>query len=462
MSLRRLSLVIVLSGAIALAVYWFVFREPLPDARLACHYGAYDLDDGRILTIAPSSGSQSLRFVFMDGDTGRLLPEKDSTEPVPRRFSAGPGWMGETPIRARVTFGACDANTLSIALDSKPAVAGKKRTFDVKDVQFESHGLNLAGRLVMPKADGKTPVAVLIHGAERDSGILFNRLQYLLPANRIGVFVYDKRGTGRSEGRYTQDFQLLSDDAAAALNKARELAGTKASEVGFQGGSQAGWIIPLAAGKANADFAVVGFGLAESPLGEDREEVFDGLRTAGFGEDDIAKAREITDATGRVMASRFTRGFDELDKVRAKYRDEPWYPTIKGEFSGMFLRAPNWAIRIFGPWYDVGTSWTHDPAPALNAYQAPQLWILAGRDAQAPSHNTLRILRDLQSTHPKLDVVLFPTADHGITEFELKDGERIDIRFSDGYFPLLVDWILRKDPRVTVTGPIVYRGHARE
>jgi pimeloyl-ACP methyl ester carboxylesterase len=207
---------------------------------------------------------------------------------------------------------------------------------------------------------------------------------------------------------------------------------------------------------------VVGFGLAESPLGEDREEVFDGLRTAGFGEDEIAKAREITDATGRVMASRFTGGFDELDKVRAKYRDEPWYPTIKGEFSGMFLRAPDWAIRIFGPWFDVGTSWTHDPAPALDAYQAPQLWILAGRDASAPSHNTLRILRDLQSTHPKLDVVLFPTADHGITEFELKDGERIDTRFSDGYFPLLVDWILRKDPRVTVTGPIVYRGRARE
>ena len=347
-------------------------------------------------------------------------------------------------------------------MDNKPAVIGKKRVFEVKDEQFESHGLKLAGRLVMPKTAGKIPVAVLIHGSERDSAKLFNRLQYLLPANGIGVFVFDKRGTGQSEGRYTQDFQLLSDDAAAAINKAREMAGTQASEVGFQGGSQAGWVIPLASGKTRADFAVVGYGMAESPLAEDREEVFDDLRTAGFGDDVIAKVREITDATSRVMGSRFKSGFDELDTVRAKHRNEPCYSKIKGEFSGEFLRVPNWAIRMFGPWFDVGTSWTYDPLPALDAYQAPHLWILAGRDSSAPSQNTLRVLRDLQYTHAKLDVVLFPTADHSITEFEMKDGARIDTHFSEGYFPLLVDWILRKEPTVKVNGPIVYRGRARE
>ena len=105
MLLHRISLVLALAGALALGTYWFAFREPLPDARLACHYGAYGLDDGRILAISPSSGSQSLRFVFMDGDTGRLLPEKNQAESVPRRFSAGRGWTGETPIRTTMTFG---------------------------------------------------------------------------------------------------------------------------------------------------------------------------------------------------------------------------------------------------------------------------------------------------------------------------------------------------------------------
>ncbi len=458
MSRRRIAFALALSGAFALGIYLIASRDAPPDARLACHHGAYQLDDGRILTITPSSGAQSLRFVFMDGNTGRLLPEKGQAEVPPRKFTAGPGWAGETPIRTRVIFGACNAATLSIAIDVKAPVTGKKRAFDIIDAQFVSHGKKLAGRLVMPKTTERIPVAVLIHGSERDSALVFNRMQYLLPANGIGVFVFDKRGTGQSEGRYTQDFHLLSDDAAAAINKARELAGTKASEVGFEGGSQAGWIIPLAAGKAKADFAVVGYGMAESPLGEDREQVFDDLRAVGFDSNVIAKAQEITDATGRVMASGFKSGFDDLDRVRAKYRHEPWYPKIKGEFSGEILRAPNWLIRVLGPWFDVGTSWTHDPVPALNAYQAPQLWILAGRDSSTPSGNTLRILRDLQSSHPKFDIVLFPTADHGITEFEVKNGERIDTRFSEGYFPLVVDWILRKNPTVKVDGPIVYRG----
>jgi hypothetical protein len=230
--------------------------------------------------------------------------------------------------------------------------------------------------------------------------------------------------------------------------------------VGFEGGSQAGWIEPLAAGKADADFVVVGYGLAESPLAEDREEVFDDLRRAGFGDEVIARAREITDATGRVMASDFKDGFDELDAVRAKYEKEPWYPKIKGEFTGDFLSTPNWLIKLIGPWLDVGTSWDYDPVPALRAYEKPHLWLLAGRDSSAPSANTLRILREVQATRPNLDVVMFPTADHGIIEFEEKGGEREHTRFSEGYFRLIADWILFKDAKVQAQGPVVYSGKA--
>jgi hypothetical protein len=85
---------------------------------------------------------------------------------------------------------------------------------------------------------------------------------------------------------------------------------------------------------------------------------------------------------------------------------------------------------------------------------------LAGRDSSAPAENTLRILRDVQSTHPKLDIVMFPNAGHGIIEFEEKNGERIGTRFSEGYFQLLADWILFKDSTVKAQGPIVHDGNA--
>jgi pimeloyl-ACP methyl ester carboxylesterase len=246
----------------------------------------------------------------------------------------------------------------------------------------------------------------------------------------------------------------------AALTTARKLAGQLAGEVGFVGGSQAGWIEPLAAMKVKTDFVLVGFGLVESPLAEDREEVFDDLRSAGYDEDVIAKAREITDATAKVMSSGFTQGFEELDAVRAKYGSEPWYEKIKGEYSGDLLRYPNWLLRLVGPWFDMGTSWTYDPRPALEAYHGPHLWVLAGRDSVAPSEITLRILREVQASHPNLDIVVFPNTDHGIVEFEEKDGERTPTRFADGYFQLLADWINFKQPQVKVEGPAVYDGDA--
>jgi len=460
MWVRRLLLVPIFLGLIALGAWvYFVPRAPQPDARLACHYGAYDLGEGRVAAVTPTSGAQTLRMTFMSGETWRLKPDPAASQLVPSAFVASIGWTEQAVEGVAVNFASCKEGTVAIT-GGAFAGTGRRQTFDITNATFESHGLKLAGRLVMPRLEGAIPVAVMVHGSERDSAIVFNRMQYLLPASGVGVFVYDKRGTGKSQGSYSQNFHLLSDDAAAALKKAREMAGALASEVGFQGGSQAGWIEPLAARKANADFVVVGYGLAESPLAEDREEVFDDLRTAGYGEDVIAKAREITDATGRVMASDFTQGFDGLDAVRAKYEKEPWYPKIEGEFTGDFLRNPNWLLKILGPIFDVGTSWEYDPVPALKAYDKPHLWILAGRDSSAPSANTLRILREVQASRPNLDIVMFPTADHGIIEFEEKSGERLETRFSEGYFRLVADWILFKDAKVEVQGPVVYSGKA--
>jgi uncharacterized protein len=460
MWLRRWLLVPLLVALVVLGAWaYFVRPEAPPDARLACHYGAYDLGDGRVAAVTPTSGPQTLRVTFMSGETWRLKPDPAASQLVPAALVASIGWTDKPVEGVAVRFAPCSEGTVTVA-GGTFAGTWRRQTFDVTDASFESHGLKLAGRLVMPRLEGAIPVAVMVHGSERDSAILFNRMQYLLPASGIGVFVYDKRGTGKSQGSYSQDFHLLSDDAAAALKKAREMAGALASEVGFQGGSQAGWIEPLAARKANADFVVVGYGLAESPLAEDREEVFDDLRTAGYGDDVIAKAREITDATGRVMALDFKDGFDQLDAVRAKYKNEPWYPKIKGEFTGDILSTPNWLIKLIAPFFDVGTSWGYDPVPALQAYEKPHLWILAGRDSSAPATNTLRILREVQATRTNLDIVMFPTADHGIIEFEEKDGERLSTRFSEGYFKLVADWILFKDAKVEVQGPVVYSGKA--
>src|SRR4029079_9606082 len=128
-------------------------------------------------------------------------------------------------------------------------------------------------------------------GSEDSSAVQTYSLQRLLPAEGVGAFVYEKRGTGGSEGKYTQDFDVLADDAVAAMREARRLAGARAGRVGYQAGSQGGWVAPMAANRAPVDFVIVCFGLAVSVIDEDQQEVEMELRDKGYSAEDSAKAQ---------------------------------------------------------------------------------------------------------------------------------------------------------------------------
>jgi len=113
------------------------------------------------------------------------------------------------------------------------------------------------------------------------------------------------------------------------------------------------------------------------------------------------------------------------------------------------------AARTFGTW---NTPLRYDPMPTLRALDTPQLWVLGAADLDAPSAETARRLRGLAAEGKQISSVTFPGAEHGITEFEEKNGERVDTHFSAGYFQLIVDWLLFKETKVGVQGPLVYRG----
>ncbi|MGY0559742.1 alpha/beta hydrolase family protein [Luteimonas sp. A277] len=406
-------------------------------AELACHTGAWRFDSGETLVLTPVDNG--LRYRLLDGRSGRFEPGDDG------RLEAREGWRSEGPVVAMATPGPCRSNTLGFQLEGGPSGTATRLELPVTETTFGSGDLTLRGRLVMPaQANGPVPLAVLVHGSEDYSAVDIYPKQYLLPAQGVAVFVYDKRGTGGSEGEYTQDFHVLADDAIAALDTARRLRPDAFSRAGFIGSSQGGWIAPLAASQADVDYVVVEYGLADTALAEDREQVIDDLRAAGHDDKVLAKAREVTDATALLITSGFTRGFDELDDVRRSYGEEPWFADIRGEFTGMILDKPawlpQWLMRAGFARLDVQTSWEYEPIPVLEALPMPQLWIIAGEDLEAPNSETLRRIRMLQSQGLDIDLAVFPDTDHGIYEFVEQDGSRTMLRHPDGYLRLLAQW----------------------
>src|SRR5690606_15049951 len=261
---------------------------PLPPG-LACQGGAWTMDDGSVLSIVPVT--DGLRYRLLDGRTGRLEPA-DAASPGDA-LEAREGWRETGPVVARARPAPCPANQLEFALDGGPQGTARRLALPQHDTQFDSGGLRLRGRLVLPAdAAGPVPLAVLVHGSERYSGVDGYPMQYLLPAQGVAVFVYDKRGTGGSQGEYSQDFHALAGDAVAALAEARRLHPPGFSRAGFVGSSQGGWVAPLAASRSDADYVVVLYGMAEGALAEDREQVMDELRRKGHGDEVLARARE--------------------------------------------------------------------------------------------------------------------------------------------------------------------------
>ncbi len=400
-----------------------------PDPAAVCHVGVYRLDDGSWVDLAPNVDT-GLRWRRLNGSTGRMIQNADG------RWVSTLGWTNRVE-GPQPQVGSCAEDR--IAFDGRP---GRRVALDAQETTFVGQGgTRLKGRLILPPGDGPVPVMVEVHGSEGSNALDFNAFQRFAPASGVGVFVYAKRGSGGSDGGYTQDFHVLAEDAAAAVIEARRLAGARAGRVGLHGASQGGWVAPLAASLTPVDFVIVGFGLAYGVLSEDSDEVIQTLEAEGWGPDVLARAREITDVTGAFVASRGAVGFDGLEAVRARYRAEPWFADIKGEFTGMLLNTPNAQIIAMAPQLDVGTSWDYDPLPVLVGLNAPMLWIQAEKDTGAPPDATRRRLIALSAQGRPITLLEYPDTDHGIVRFETgPDGRRTSLGYAPGYFQAVLDW----------------------
>lgn len=310
--------------------------------------------------------------------------------------------------------------------------------------RFRSGDTTLVGRLIEPPgANSETPLITYAHGSEPTAFIERNRDPYQMVGRGISVFVYDKRGTGQSEGQYTQNFPLLADDLVAASHEAKRLAANRFGRFGIIGLSQGGWIAPLAASGAQADFIGIGYGLVADIREEDAAQVQKELRDAGFGDDVLALAREITDVTSRIAASDYTDGLDELTELQDAFSVQPWFSVMQGSYTGVFLGMSAEELRTNGvPQFNsLDIDWTLDPMSVMRGVEAPQLWILAGEDREAPTELTLERLSTLREEGKDIAIRMFPDTDHGMWEYDQKDdGSREYLRVTPGFYELMADW----------------------
>lgn len=124
-----------------------------------------------------------------------------------------------------------------------------------EQVRIPSRGTELAATVSLPRwGSGPFPAVVAVHSSgPRQAQDLRIVWRNLVPEGVV-VLTYDKPGVGQSTGRFEevrtdsseQQLRGIADDVLACLEFLKKHPMVDAKRVGLFGGSQAGWIIPIA------------------------------------------------------------------------------------------------------------------------------------------------------------------------------------------------------------------------
>jgi len=264
------------------------------------------------------------------------------------------------------------------------SVAAQSIGFRTEDVKFTSAGITLAGTLLTPKHP--VTAVVLVHGSGQEKRQL--ELAARLASRGIAVLTYDKRGVGESGGVYVgpevgtnnvdaANLDLLAADASAATTALAARLPARHGPVGLAGGSQAGWVVPLAATKNPA----VGFMvLFSGPVVSVREQ----LRFQFFTNGD----RRFWDTHTEAEARQHLRH----DPDRYQFADT-------------------------------------DARGVLATLAIPGLWLLGGQDIQVPVRLSMENLDTLKAQGKPYQYQLFPALGHNTAFAKLNEPVEAAIRW---------------------------------
>jgi dienelactone hydrolase len=250
-------------------------------------------------------------------------------------------------------------------------------------VTFHNGQDALTGMLVFPRwKKGPFPAVVIVHGSGKVRWQDVRGYARRLAPEGVAVLLYDKRGVGESAGEHrvitvaasAQELGLLAEDAAAAVTFLAHRDQIDPDRIGLIGGSQAGWIMPLAASLSDRVAFLVAISAPAVSYGQ---EIF----------------------------------YSQLTGEDPRPEGMPDTPLDEAEISRQ-MQAFN------GPH-------GYDPLPVLQQLRIPSLWLLGGADRSVPTALTVANLERLQEEDSlPLEVDVYPDADHVLRD--TLSGKRID------------------------------------
>lgn len=293
------------------------------------------------------------------------------------------------------------------AADAPPASASwaipPQFIIDKQEMTFTSAGAQLSGTLYYPEGRRNLAAVVVLHasGEPSQDDHVYTHLKQMLPPLGVAVFVFDRRGTGKSGGgeHGKQDFGVLSDDGIAAFRMLIKDPRIDPGRVGFWGLSQGGGLSLLAAQKEPR----AAFAIAVSPL------ISTGDVQMNFASANIMRIKRYPQSEiDQAMATRhaiddYDRGKIDratVERMLDAAEHKPWFKQI---YLGRDMIDPDsdWREQI-----------SADPMKSLNGSRVPTLLIFGQNDVWIPVGDALRKLKATRKLHPNITTRVISGATH--------------------------------------------------
>jgi uncharacterized protein len=376
------------------------------------YLGVYTFPSGRAvgLLAAPSFTIQNRNLfpgamVFSDFETGAIRGVYPTTADT---FLIGGARGVGYPFAAQITFDRNGSTAVAglIWRELDPltgqligqAETGTRLEARVETVHYAStDGTPLVGQLTLPDTPGPHPALIMLHGSEpgRRNGFGQQLLSAFALSRGLATLTYDKRGVGDSGGTYREsadgaNLKLLAQDAAAGVEYLAGRPDISVAQIGLIGGSQAGWVIPLAA----AESAHVAF----------------------F----VIRSGPLVSVGHETLYSSYANDGESLPRLTAE------------EISKQLARFPPSGF---------------DPRPVLKTLPQAGLWLWGDQDKSVPVPESLRNLEVLiAAAQTNCSYHLFPGADHNLQRST--QGLLAELPSSTGfpedYYSILTQWLLKQ------------------
>ena len=307
-----------------------------------------------------------------------------------------------------------------------------------KKINFTSKGLNLAGTLFFPTGENKFPAVVILQGGSSNFDTQRSTSEYYaykLVKNGIAALIYDKRGTGDSEGDFSKaTFDDLVVDAINAVKFLMKQDKNSPSKVGIFGPSQGGRIAALAAAECS-DVAFIA--TLSTPLVSIADLCYfssmGSLKMMGIEDSVETLVEPLWKKHYALVESGDNGGLKKLDLEIDKF-----YKSVDTIFlplkSEKLDHLKDFQLGDFQPQYN---SMQKDYITPLSKVQIPWLNIYGEFDNAVPVEASIKIMKEQMTIRKnnKYEVIIIPGVNHGFVNVESKE-----------YFPvedMIIEWILK-------------------